>query len=154
MCVLLCASVCVLVHFESSMYRIAWFQNQSLLKWKHYWVWDHPGIIFLCENFILYMNACMFVYVELKNYPMGLSCKRVFGCHCVWVLQYPPILLFMGGSEKWSRLGRKMGQWWHSLLFTPSGYGPLYITSIHHKVALQSHTLPIAFISRCLLYMC
>lgn len=155
-------AVSACVQFKPSTYRIGWSQNQSLLKWKLCCVWDHPGLISLCEDVIVCMHACVFVQVWFsRNYPWYIYIffflrvcvfVLVFGCRFAWELS--PILLFMGGSEKWWKVWKKMAQWWHSLMFTPSGYGPLYIRSIHHKAALESHMLPIPFVSRCLLYMC
>lgn len=94
--------------------------------------------------------ACTHAWVSLCA-PLCVHvslCVRVCMSLCVGVT-VSPILLFIGGSEKWWKVWREMGQWWHSLMFTPSGYGPLYIRSIHHKLALKSHMLPITCLARC-----
>lgn len=89
-----------------------------------------PGI-----NFSLWNCYCVYACMHVSFY------MRVWVSFCVGAT-VSTILLFMGGSEKWWNVRREMGQWWHSLMFTPSGYGPLYIRSIHHKVTLESHMLP------------
>lgn len=160
---------------EPSMYSIAWFQNQSFLKWKHRYVSDHPGLISLCENVIVYMHAC--ILCARLNWTLQLkeeasACIRLDPCVSLYMCMCPcactwcvclcvlvcgsysiPILLFMGGSEMWWKVWREMDQWWHSLMFTPSGYGPHYIRSIHHKAALKSHMLPIPFVTMSIVHV-
>lgn len=97
---------------------------------------------------MLHMNACMFVYVELKNYPRGLSCKHVFGCHCVWVLQYytpPPSCCLWEGVKS----DRSYGGRWASddIAFCSP---PLdMVHSILHLSIIKLH-----FSLTCFVYVC
>lgn len=124
-----------------------------------------------CENVIVYMHACVCVHVwtvlQLNLWICLCAYTRIPMCFpasacvlvCIYVslcvgVRVSPILLFIGGSEKWWKVWREMGQWWHSLMFTPSGYGCLYITSIHHKAASSPSWLSLPLEARCPRYMC
>lgn len=139
----MCVYVCIWMQFEPSIKWIAWFQNQSFLKWKQCCSRDHPGLISLCENVIVYMHACFCVRAQIllqvnednrAHATVCFSCECVCVSLCVGITEFP-IFLFIGGSEKWWTVWREKGPWWHSLMFNPLDVGhsilDLFIMRLH-----------------------
>lgn len=86
---------------EASTWRIAWFQNQNFLKWKHHCLWDQLGNKFsLWKCYYAYACVCFhcmsqFCYSYTRGPICVFSCSFLclivmFVCPAVWELLYLP----------------------------------------------------------------